>query len=320
MISCFHPKTAPECVQQRTGALFAEEEGRFMKKFFGRLVVLILAVGIGASAWFFIDGIRRADAYEARQPLQSLAEQVMAREDYVSYDQVASSLYQATVAVEDARYYEHGAVDIPSLIRAAISQVVPGMPKSGGSTIAMQVVKNLYKQYDGTPVWKAAEIVLATRLCRLYTKDEILALYVNIINYGDDFHGISQASRGYYGIAPADLTPAESTLLAGIPQSPAYFQLSNHYENARAKQRIVLSAMVRAKMISQQQADEIYQQPNAPTALGGYGAYAALPAGCFMTDIDVGSSDPAFFPFSFQFRAGMGSIDGINRQTAQFSA
>lgn len=245
-----------------------------MKKLFRwlfRLFLLLAIVLAGVAVWFFMDGIQRADEYEAQQPLSALVEQTMARPDYVAYDNVASSLYQATIAVEDARYYEHGAVDVRSLIRAAASQVLPFIPKSGGSTIPMQVVKNLYRQYHATPIWKAAEIVLAHRLCEQYSKEQILALYVNIINYGDNFHGIHQASIGYYGVAPADLSVAQATILAGIPQSPSYYQLSNHYENARVKQKIVLNAMVRNKMISEQQAQEIYAQPNAPTALhGGY--------------------------------------------------
>lgn len=238
-----------------------------MKKFFKRLFLLLMIVIIAAVVWFFKDGIDKANEFEGRQPLSALVDTVRSNPQYVPYDQVSPTLYQATIAIEDARYYQHGAVDIKALIRAAASQVIPSIPKSGGSTIAMQVVKNLYRQYDGTAVWKAAEIVLAHRLCEMYTKDEILALYVNIINYGDGYHGIDAASHGYYGVEPSQLTQGQATILAGIPQSPGYFQLSDHYDNARAKQKLVLDAMVRNKMIDQAQADAIYQEPNAPTVL-----------------------------------------------------
>lgn len=238
-----------------------------MKKFFKRLFLLIVIVLIAAVVWFFKDGIDKANEFESRQPLTSLVDTVRSNPRYVPYDQVAPSLYQATIAIEDARYYQHGAVDILSLIRAAASQFIPSIPRSGGSTIAMQVVKNLYRQYDGTAVWKAAEIVLAHRLCEMYSKEEILALYVNIINYGDGYHGIDAAAHGYYGVEPSQLTVAQTTILAGIPQSPGYFQLSDHFENARAKQKLVLDAMVRNKMIDQAQADQIYQEPNSPTVL-----------------------------------------------------
>lgn len=247
-----------------------------MKKFLKWLLLLILAGAIAAGGWFFIDGVQRADEYEARQSLSSLVEQVRSKPDYVPYDQVASSLYQATIAIEDARYYEHGGVEVRSLLRAAASQVLPFLARSGGSTIAMQVVKNLYQQFDGTPVWKAAEIVLATRLAKQYSKEEILALYVNIINYGSGFHGIHEASYGYYGISPAELSPAQATILAGIPQSPGYYQLSNHYEQAKAKQKLVLDAMVKNQMISQEEANAIYEQPNTPDYYYAMHGMAAL--------------------------------------------
>lgn len=239
-------------------------------KFFKRLFLLILALAVAGTIWFFIDGIQRADEYEDKQSLDALVSQVLTSPNYVPYDQVNPTLYQATIAIEDARYYEHGAVDLMSLIRAAASQVLPFIPSSGGSTIAMQVVKNLYKQYDGTPVWKAAEIVLATRLCERYSKETVLSLYVNIINYGDNFQGIGQASQGYYGVIPLNLSQGQATMLAGIPQSPAYFQLSDHYEQAKAKQQLVLNAMVKNKMITQAQADQINGEPSQPVALGRY--------------------------------------------------
>ncbi len=239
-------------------------------KFLKRLFLLIFALAVAGSIWFFIDGIQRADEYEAKQSLDALVSQVLTSSNYVPYDQVNPILYQATIAIEDARYYDHGAIDLMSLVRAAASQVLPFIPSSGGSTIAMQVVKNLYKQYDGTPVWKAAEIVLATRLCERYSKETILSVYVNIINYGDNLYGIGQASQGYYGVTPLNLSQGQATMLAGIPQSPAYFQLSDHYEQAKAKQQLVLKAMVKNKMITQLQADQINAQPSEPIALWGY--------------------------------------------------
>lgn len=231
-----------------------------MKKFLKALFVLILVALISVAGWFLYDGISNANQYESRQPLSTLVEQVKARENYVDYDQVQPALYQATLAIEDARYYDHGAVDFRALARAFVSQFVPFIPKSGGSTISMQVVKNLYGQYDGTAVWKAAEIVLAHRLEQMYSKDEILSIYINIINYGDNHHGIYEAAVGYFGVHPSQLTLPQATILAGIPQSPGYFQLSDHYDQAKAKQQLVLKAMVRNDMLTQQDADLVYEQ------------------------------------------------------------
>ena len=230
-----------------------------MKKILKGLFVLILVAFISVGGWFVYDGVSNANQYERHQPLSTLVEEVKSRENYVPYDQVQPALYQATLAIEDARYYNHGAVDFRALARAFVSQFVPFIPKSGGSTISMQVVKNLYGQYDGTAVWKAAEIVLAHRLEQMYSKDEILSIYVNIINYGDNHHGIYEASVGYFGVHPLELTLPQATILAGIPQSPGYFQLSDHYDQAKAKQQLVLQAMVRNDLLTQQDADLVYE-------------------------------------------------------------
>lgn len=244
-----------------------------MKKLFKALIILILGCALGAGGWFLYDGVSKANLYEQREPLSSLVENVKSRDNYVPYEQVNPELYEATLAIEDARYFEHGAIDYKAMARALASQVLPFIPKSGGSTISMQVVKNLYGQYDGTVVWKAAEIVLAHRLEQQYSKEEILSIYVNIINYGDDHHGIHEASLGYFGVEPSQLTLAQSTILAGIPQSPSYFQLSDHYDQAKAKQLLVLKAMVRNNMISQEDADATYNEPIYSTDAGVYEPY-----------------------------------------------
>lgn len=254
---------------------------KLFKGLFAFLMIAVLALSVLAGL-FLWDGMREADHREASQPLSTLVESVRAREDFVPYDQVAPMLYEATIAVEDARYMSHGAIDLPALARAAISQVIPWMPKSGGSTIAMQVVKNLYGVYDGGVTWKAAEIVLATRLCRMYSKEEILALYVNIINYGDGYHGIYDASMGYYGLHPSQLSDGMATLLAGVPQRPDLFAPRTNFEQARAKQRIVLDAMVRNKMITSAQADEIFAQPCAPSGIEATASGMILPVGRFV--------------------------------------
>lgn len=241
-----------------------------MKKFFKWLFILILIAIFGGLALFFMMGIRTANEYEARHPMSSLVEQVETKPDYVPYEYVNPTLYQATIAIEDARFYKHDAVDVKSLLRAAASQVVPFIPRSGGSTIDMQTVKNLYGQYEGSAVWKAGEIVLATRLDKLCTKEEIMSLYVNIINYGNNFHSISEASMGYYGVTPDQLTDAEAILLAGIPQAPEAFNPITNFDAAKRKQKLVLDAMVRNEMISQEQADALYEEDVRPLQIRTY--------------------------------------------------
>lgn len=231
-----------------------------MKKLLKWVLSLTVFAALAGTVIFFGMGIYTANEFESRESLSSLVDRAEAMPGYTPYEEVSPMLYQATIAVEDAHFYSHQAVDLKALIRAGLSQIVPWMPKSGGSTIDMQTVKNLYGQYDGTPVWKAGEIVLATRLDKICTKDQILSLYVNIINYGNNFHGIRQAANGYFGVEPWELTDAQATLLAGIPQSPSALNPLVHFDAAKAKQEIVLRAMVRNDIITQEQADAIYEQ------------------------------------------------------------
>lgn len=264
-----------------------------MKKFLRSLIILVIGIVVAFGCIFLFYGKKEVEQLESSQPLETLVAKTMNSPSFVPYEQISPFFLEATVCVENARFYSHGAVDIFGLIRAGISQIIPGMSKSGGSTITQQVVKNLYGKFNGGLEWKAAEIRLAYKLEQICSKDEILALYVNIINYGDGYIGIKKASQGYFNYTPADLTDAEAALLAGIPQSPSYYQLSDHADRAKQKQAVVLDSMVRNGKITQQEADTIYlqnvdyyanRQWNVLTAMSETaapsGLLAGLPAVC----------------------------------------
>lgn len=231
-----------------------------MKKFWKTLMLLILVIGLIFGGLFLFYGKKEAEEMQAYASLESLVQKTTSRADYVPYENISPFLLEATVSVEDARFYRHGALDLIGMARGILSQFIPGMNKSGGSSITQQVVKNLYQRFNGGLEWKAAEIRLAFELENMLSKNEILALYVNIINYGDGNIGINKASYGYFGYSPAELTDGEAALLAGIPQNPTYYQLSDHAANAKQKQAVVLESMVRNKKISQEEADSIYQE------------------------------------------------------------
>lgn len=235
-----------------------------MKKLLKTVLLVAITACIVLAGWLGIQGYRSYKTIESQAPLEQMVANAMASDKYVPADEIAPFLLQATVAVEDARFYEHNGIDPIALARAVLSQIIPSMDKSGGSTITQQVVKNLYHQYNQTLDWKVTESILALHLEQMLSKEEILALYVSIINYGDNFTGIRKASEGYFAVSPSQLNDAQASILAGIPQSPAYYQLSNHFDAAKAKQKVVLEAMVRNDMISQEQMDQIYAEPLYP--------------------------------------------------------
>lgn len=229
-----------------------------MKRFFRTLFVLlftIILIGGGMIGYF---GFRQYEQLIEQMPLPQAIAQIETSPDYTSYEELPQTLVDATVAIEDRRFFYHNGVDYIGLIRAAFSQFIPGMLPSGGSTISQQTIKNIYGLFDSSLSRKVAEAILANQLESLCSKQEILALYVNIINYGNNYTGIEEASLGYFDRYPSQLDPAQSTILAGIPQSPTRYNLATNFANAKERQKIVLEAMVENGYLSQEEADQIF--------------------------------------------------------------
>ena len=232
-----------------------------MKRFIRNCLLLLLALVLAGGGFILWRGHEKAEELTASLSLEQAVERVKSSQNYTPPDQIPEMLKEATVAIEDRRFYEHSGLDIIGLLRAAASQVIPDMVRSGGSTIGQQTIKNLYGLFEPDLEIKVAEVFLAGKLNELYSKDEILALYVNIITYGDGHIGITEAAGGYFGVTPMQLTDSQSVILAGIPNSPANLQLSNHYEAARNREQLILQAMVREEYLTQEEADAIWNQP-----------------------------------------------------------
>lgn len=220
------------------------------------LLILLLLVLIGATAFIGIGYVNYVKATKEVSIAEKVKE-IKKQKTYVSRDDISENLLKATVSIEDRRFYDHHGVEYRSMLRALIDNLRAGGVVSGGSTITQQLAKNMYYTYQPSYVRKVSEIFTAYDLEKELDKDEILELYVNVINYGDGYFGIREASEGYFHKKPKDLTLDEATLLAGLPQSPSNFQLSNHKEAARKRQILVLDAMVRDQLISEKQKQDI---------------------------------------------------------------
>lgn len=150
----------------------------------------------------------------------------------VPFDQIPLVVRNATIAVEDARFYSHYGVDPKAIVRAVLANLSSGSFKQGFSTITQQVVKKTLLTDEKLITRKVKEIVLAFRMERAFTKNEILGLYLNEIPYGGNIYGVGQASRIFFGKEPRDLTLAEAAYIAAIPNAPTYY---SPYGNHRAK-------------------------------------------------------------------------------------
>jgi len=165
----------------------------------------------------------------------------------------------ATIAVEDANFYQHPGVDLASLARALWINVRGGKILAGGSTITQQLARSLLlspeERSQVTIRRKLREMLLAWRLTRQYSKDDILELYLNESNYGNLAYGIDAAAQGYFAKSVSDLDLAECALLAGLPQAPAYYNPRENLKAARQRQRTVLGLMAKQGYITQEEAD-----------------------------------------------------------------
>jgi membrane peptidoglycan carboxypeptidase len=167
---------------------------------------------------------------------------------------------RALVAVEDRRFFEHGALDPIAIARVITSSIVGSSVDPGGSTIAQQLAKVLYDEPETLP-GRLRAIGLAFKLEGDYPKPAILSMYLNAVYFGHDFYGISEASRGYFGRSPGQLTWAQASLLAGLPQAPSAFDPLRHLAAARARQREVLARLVAQHTLSPRSARRVYAQP-----------------------------------------------------------
>ena len=181
------------------------------------------------------------------------------RRTYEPLERISIYAQQATIATEDRDFYAHPGFDPVAIARAFYYNFSEQRIVSGASTIPQQLARNLLltpeERLQETAGRKIKEIVLATELTRTYPKDTILEIYLNEIYYGNLAYGIQAAAETYFGVSAADLTLAQASFLAGLPQSPAtYDPFSGGYDLALARHRDVLSLMVEAGYIGQAEA------------------------------------------------------------------
>src|SRR3970040_606630 len=158
------------------------------------------------------------------------------RRAVVALDQVPKSLVDAIVAAEDERFYQHGGVDYVGVARAALSNFASGGVRQGASTITMQVARNFFLSKEKTLTRKFNELLLAFKIEHNLPKNQILQLYINHIYLGQRAYGLAAASQTYFGKPLAQLTLAESAMLAGLPKAPSRYNPIANFKRAKLRQ------------------------------------------------------------------------------------
>ena len=239
------------------------------------LVLTCLALGLGMGFWRNLcvqcPSIAQIYAWEPTQAAkvyaqngELIAELGVERRTPVSIGDLPPHVPQAFVAVEDKRFYDHNGVD-PRGVARAVYGLATGRSREmgGGSTITQQLARNMFDElgFERSGIRKLKEMRVARQLERVYSKEQILAAYINQINYGQNWLGIQTASRNYFGKPASELTVPEAALLAGIPNRPADYTPLRHPEAALARRNLVLRRMRDQGMISGSQYDEFAAEP-----------------------------------------------------------
>ena len=172
----------------------------------------------------------------------------------VSLEKMPKHLQEAFISIEDARFYEHGGIDIRGTARALFVTLTGG-DVQGGSTITQQLAKNAFLSNERTITRKIKEAFIARQLEERYTKDEILEMYLNRIYFGQGTYGVETASLYYFGKHVEDIDLAEAATLAAIPKSPNYYNPIENPEASKERRDLVLDQMVKYGYISQTEAD-----------------------------------------------------------------
>ena len=228
--------------------------------FLGRVGLVVFILIVLVEVYFLARGFNLyREALEATD-LNDMAAAIQNSENFTPIDELPDLYLQAVVAVEDHRF------DIIATGRALMNDLKAGAIVEGGSTITQQLAKNQYFSQEQTIDRKIAEIFMAVTIEQHFSKRTILELYVNSIYFGDGYEGIGNASEGDFGKDPSALDADECTLLAGIPNAPSIYALSQNPDLARQRQQEVLKKLVRYDYLNQNAAQHIVSNVRAIAA------------------------------------------------------
>lgn len=230
-----------------------------MKKRLKKIILWLMIFAVAGASFLTVLGYQTYRSSLDETSVNEKVSELRLQEHYVYFDQLPEILVNALVSIEDRRFYQReSAFDLHAFGRALWVNISTLSLSEGASTLQQQVAKNLYWDYQTTLTQKIAQMFMMNDVNAALTHDEVIEVYFNIIYFGDGYAGIYEASMGYFNKAPEDLTDAEATLLAGLPQAPSIYQLSTGMEAAKSRQQDVLTWMVEEGYLSAEEAVQIY--------------------------------------------------------------
>jgi len=252
-----------------------------MKNFVVKVIIILLASLLGTATGGYLALVRGApDIEDIRDYMPAKGTEVYADDDvligefriekgvYVPISKIPEHLIRAVVAVEDSKFWLHSGLDYLAILRALSKDILARRIKEGASTITQQLAKVVFLSPERTIIRKLKEMVLAFKIEKNMTKEEILELYLNKIYFGHGAYGVEMAARKYFGKSVSDIDLAEAALLAGLIKAPNKYSPYNSLERAKKRQKIVLNRMKEEGYISEQQLEEAYREPLYLSSLG----------------------------------------------------
>lgn len=231
-------------------------------KFIKRLIFTILLIIIIVISAIIYLGYNMYQEAITKTSIADRIQEIRNDENYITIDNMPNDFKHAIVAVEDHRFYTHSGIDLITTTRSMIENIKEKDIVAGGSTITQQTGRLLYFTQEQRFTRKIAELFVAFDLEKNYSKDDILELYCNMIYYGDGYYGIKEASDGYFKKEAKDLTLAEASLLAGLPNAPSAYSPTKNKKLAHKRQSVVLTQMVKYEYITEEQKQEIENDYN----------------------------------------------------------
>jgi len=262
--------------EKRKKQILKERAEKSKKSGFSRLIrwfiwILILATVSGVAMiagiyWYLSEDLPKITSLSDYRPSiittvysddnRKIAEFFKERRVVIPLSKMPDMLIQAFIAAEDARFYKHKGIDFFSIIRAFFKNIEAGTIVQGGSTITQQVTKSFFLTPEKSYKRKIKEAILAYRIDKAFTKQEILFLYLNQIYLGHGAYGVEAAAENYFGKTALDMILAECAMLAGLPQAPSRYSPFRHPESAKQRQIYALNRMVEEGFISRAEATE----------------------------------------------------------------
>ena len=194
------------------------------------------------------------------ESLDDVIYKIKSKDNYTKITDMPKMYLKAVISVEDHRFFTHNGIDIISIVRASLNDIKAMSFVEGGSTITQQLAKNIYFSQKKEITRKIAEVFIAFKIEKNYTKEEILELYINTAYYGNGYYSPKETCLGYFNKELTNMTDDEAIMLVGIPNAPSVYNPKANMQLAKQRQMQVIKKMIMYGYLSQDEADKILNQ------------------------------------------------------------